>query len=263
MRAHCRAGKTHTVYGDGGGGDRSAELGGEELVEGDTGLTGRVMELMLAEGKAGADGEECIASRFALSLLDIYDEKALRPPVPRASPRPPLAPSATRGRCEASRAPALSRRADARAALQVTDLFDPPREKKVREAPDGVYVEGVEWRPLLTTAQGLARLRDGLKGRHVCSTKMNSVSSRSHTICQLRASRDYPQPSGEVVTRTGVLTVVDLCGSERVKKSAVGGARSVRAPLHAACGAVLAAGLDAVAARRAVVQIGSPRRWAG
>jgi hypothetical protein len=156
-----------------------------------------------------------------------------------------------------------ARRADARTALQVTDLFDPPREKKVREAPDGVYVQGVEWRPLLTTAQGLARLRDGLKGRHVCSTKMNSVSSRSHTICQLRASRDYPQPSGEVVTRTGVLTVVDLCGSERVKKSAVGGARSVRAPLHAASGAVPAAGLDAVAARRAVVQSGSPRRRAG
>jgi hypothetical protein len=89
VRANCRAGKTHTVYGDGGGGDRSAELGGEELLEGDTGLTGRVMELMLAEGKAGADGEERIASRFALSLLR---REGAAPACPSSFPSPPPPP---------------------------------------------------------------------------------------------------------------------------------------------------------------------------
>ncbi|KAJ1465394.1 hypothetical protein T484DRAFT_1864946, partial [Baffinella frigidus] len=36
---------------------------------------------------------------------------------------------------------------------KVTDLFDPPLEKKVREAPDGVYVENAAWKPVLSVAQ--------------------------------------------------------------------------------------------------------------
>ncbi|EKX33126.1 hypothetical protein GUITHDRAFT_148144 [Guillardia theta CCMP2712] len=95
---------------------------------------------------------------------------------------------------------------------KVTDLFDPPHEKKVREGANGTYVEGSKWKSVLS-------------GPQVCFTAMNSTSSRSHTICMFRVSRDEEREDGEVVNRSGIITIVDLCGSERVKKSEVDGSR--------------------------------------
>jgi len=108
---------------------------------------------------------------------------------------------------------------------KVTDLFDPPHEKKVREGANGTYVEGSKWKSVLSGPQAQARLQEALQGRKVCFTAMNSTSSRSHTICMFRVSRDEEREDGEVVNRSGIITIVDLCGSERVKKSEVDGSR--------------------------------------
>jgi hypothetical protein len=170
------AGKTHSIYGSGG-----------QLDEGSTnpeaGLTERVMKYLISCGNTEAETASTVSYRYAVSMLDIYDEK-------------------------------------------VTDLFEPGHEKKVREGPrGGVYVEGQNWKAVKTATEASTRVREGLLGRKVCYTTMNSASSRSHTICMFRVSRDQVQEEGEVLNRTGIITIVDLCGSERVKKSEVEGSR--------------------------------------
>lgn len=51
--------------------------------------------------------------------------------------------------------------------------------------------------------------------RHVASTHLNQVSSRSHSICIIEVIQKYPNDS----EKKGVLNLVDLAGSERVSKS--------------------------------------------
>ena len=124
-------------------------------------------------------------SKFTLSFIDIYDER-------------------------------------------VYDLMDPGNEKKVRESSNSVYVEGAVWRPLLSVEQSLALCEDALKNRRIAETKMNMRSSRSHTLCMIKVCRDLDQVStgiSSVRSTTAVITLVDLCGSERVKKSDAEGAR--------------------------------------
>lgn len=46
-----------------------------------------------------------------------------------------------------------------------------------------------------------------------------------------RVSRDETQEDGNVLNRTGIITIVDLCGSERIKKSEVEGTHILKSPL--------------------------------
>jgi hypothetical protein len=111
---------------------------------------------------------------------------------------------------------------------RVFDLLDPGHEKKVRESSNGVYVEGASWRPLLSVGHALSVCEEALKNRRIAETKMNSRSSRSHTLCMIKVCRDLDRLSdglSSVRSTTAVMTLVDLCGSERVKKSDVEGVR--------------------------------------
>ena len=56
----------------------------------------------------------------------------------------------------------------------------------------------------------LQLLKLGEQNRHVNSTKLNRISSRSHSICMLKVSSAQTQ---------GLINLVDLAGSERVSKS--------------------------------------------
>merc|ERR1712048_632045 len=63
-------------------------------------------------------------------------------------------------------------------------------------------------------------MRDGIERRHVTSTAMNAESSRSHLILIITIESTN-RKSKEVAT--GKLTLCDLAGSERLKKSEVAG----------------------------------------
>eukprot|EP00802_Teleaulax_amphioxeia_P007888 Tamp_07896.p1 GENE.Tamp_07896~~Tamp_07896.p1 ORF type:complete len:719 (-),score=91.44 Tamp_07896:262-2340(-) len=167
------AGKTHSIYGK-----RDHEPAHPEA-----GLTDRIMTHLISSGIAEMKSAPGVSYRYAVSMLDIYDEK-------------------------------------------ISDLFEPGHEKQVRLTQKGaVYVEGQNWQPVSEPLQASSTVRAGLQHRTVCCTAMNSESSRSHTICMFRVSRDETQEDGHVLNRSAIITIVDLCGSERIKKSEVEGAR--------------------------------------
>ncbi|MCL4163210.1 UNVERIFIED_CONTAM: hypothetical protein GTU68_041085 [Idotea baltica] len=68
-------------------------------------------------------------------------------------------------------------------------------------------------------------LVEGSKLRHVGSTEMNNVSSRSHSIFMIRVEQEE-EVEGESKIRAGRLNLVDLAGSERQKKTQATGGRS-------------------------------------
>jgi len=88
------------------------------------------------------------------------------------------------------------------------------------------FVTNVTERVIENTEDVVKTLADGEVNRSTASTKMNSVSSRSHLLLQLLIEgRD--KVSGQV-TR-GKLTMVDLAGSERISKTEATGQRLVEA----------------------------------
>jgi ribulose bisphosphate carboxylase small subunit len=99
------------------------------------------------------------------------------------------------------------------------------RKRKVRIHPMlGVYVEGLMYERVTTWQQCLKFLQRGLQLRHTAATKMNSASSRSHAIFQLRIIQTDLTDIGPIQKRSNIY-LADLAGSERIKLSAVEGDR--------------------------------------
>ena len=89
-------------------------------------------------------------------------------------------------------------------------------ELKIKEDPKrGTYVEGLQDICIVNEEEIMTVICTGETMRHVASTQMNQVSSRSHAICMIEIISKYPNDS----ERRGVLNLVDLAGSERVSKS--------------------------------------------
>ncbi|CAM9832113.1 unnamed protein product, partial [Pylaiella littoralis] len=105
---------------------------------------------------------------------------------------------------------------------------------KIHEDVQGnVFVKASETRdlsliPVTTLDEVLDIINLGLKVRATHETKMNQVSSRSHTVFTATVVQRDPCTDE---TMTGVLNLVDLAGSERLKKSASEGQRKIEA-LH-------------------------------
>ncbi|ODN03319.1 Kinesin-like protein KIF3A [Orchesella cincta] len=96
------------------------------------------------------------------------------------------------------------------------------KENKDRE----VYVKDLST-PVVVDADDMDRvMRVGNKNRSVASTKMNSISSRSHAIFSIyvECSTDAG-PTKESFLRMGKLNLVDLAGSERISKTHASGDR--------------------------------------
>ena len=68
----------------------------------------------------------------------------------------------------------------------------------------------------------------GHKMRHVGATKMNSESSRSHSIFTLYVETSEVK-DGQEIFKCGKLNLVDLAGSERQKKTNATGIRLLEA----------------------------------
>ncbi|KAF6015707.1 hypothetical protein HII12_000869 [Brettanomyces bruxellensis] len=103
------------------------------------------------------------------------------------------------------------------------DLLDPQNNKHlaIRENNvDGVYVSHLETFYVANLADVYTILRQGSRNRTTGSTVMNSQSSRSHSIFQIKlASKDL---DGGVV-KTGNLFLVDLAGSEKIDRTGATG----------------------------------------
>lgn len=88
---------------------------------------------------------------------------------------------------------------------------------EIREDNEGnVFVKDLSLVPVTTMEEVMSLIATGLRVRATHETKMNSFSSRSHTVFTITVlQRD--KITGEAIT--GMLNLVDLAGSERLKKS--------------------------------------------
>jgi hypothetical protein len=113
---------------------------------------------------------------------------------------------------------------------------NPPLKATQRKPADGGGWELSEctWIRCTSPEYLLECFRKGQKGLVYAETMMNKHSSRSHCVLQLRVNRvprldtaAVAEATGkvEIVQQRGLLTVVDMAGSERVKKSQSSGLR--------------------------------------
>eukprot|EP00768_Dysnectes_brevis_P004157 gnl/Dysnectes_brevis/2965_a3651_892.p1 GENE.gnl/Dysnectes_brevis/2965_a3651_892~~gnl/Dysnectes_brevis/2965_a3651_892.p1 ORF type:complete len:859 (+),score=247.66 gnl/Dysnectes_brevis/2965_a3651_892:59-2635(+) len=93
---------------------------------------------------------------------------------------------------------------------------------KIRESPQrGVYIEAAVETPVYDMDGIITVLNIGEGNRSVSSTKMNAVSSRSHSILIIMVE----QRRRDGGKKTGKLCLVDLAGSEKVGKTGATGDR--------------------------------------
>ncbi|PWZ24182.1 Kinesin-like protein KIN-7D, chloroplastic [Zea mays] len=85
----------------------------------------------------------------------------------------------------------------------VNDLLNPAGQNlRIREDPQGTFVEGIKEEVVLSPAHALSLIAAGEEHRHVGSTNFNLLSSRSHTIF--------------------TLNLIDLAGSESSRAETTG-----------------------------------------
>jgi len=104
-------------------------------------------------------------------------------------------------------------------------LGDPSKQKKSLEVKKDVgrgimYVDGVTEHEVNSPAELEALMADGEKKRHTSATKMNSASSRSHLLLSIIVEGKVQETQAVIY---GKVTLCDLAGSERPKKSEVVG----------------------------------------
>ncbi|AMD20159.1 HCR009Cp [Eremothecium sinecaudum] len=85
-----------------------------------------------------------------------------------------------------------------------------------------IHIQNLQEFHITNACEGIKILQKGLKHRQVASTKMNDVSSRSHTIFTIMLYKNY---DGELF-RMSKMNLVDLAGSENINRS---GAQNLRA----------------------------------
>ena len=110
----------------------------------------------------------------------------------------------------------------------VFDLLAPEGRVKrdVKSGPGGAYVHNITERPIVSQDDVERAMADGQEHRTLAATSMNSESSRSHLILQLRVDTHNKISKARSSSK---LTLVDLAGSERVAKSEVSGPQLVEA----------------------------------
>eukprot|EP00056_Hartaetosiga_gracilis_P005796 m.89061 g.89061 ORF g.89061 m.89061 type:complete len:952 (+) comp12283_c0_seq1:93-2948(+) len=111
---------------------------------------------------------------------------------------------------------------------KVYDLLSASRKKtlSIHSSVQGTYVGNLIEIDVNTVKDIERIMAKGDKNRSQAATKMNTDSSRSHLLLQLKVT-GYNNISN--TTTVGKLTLVDLAGSERVSKSEASGERLVEA----------------------------------
>ncbi|KAL6912029.1 hypothetical protein ACP4OV_000834 [Aristida adscensionis] len=106
----------------------------------------------------------------------------------------------------------------------VNDLLNPAGQNlRIREDPQGTFVEGIKEEVVLSPAHALSLIAAGEEHRHVGSTNFNLLSSRSHTIFTLtiESSPCGESNEGDAVTLSQ-LNLIDLAGSESSRAETTG-----------------------------------------
>ena len=83
----------------------------------------------------------------------------------------------------------------------------------------GVYVDGLTEVFVASESELFDVIEAGEKGRTVASTRMNQVSSRSHQLFTVEIKQKLPDDT----EKKGVLNLIDLAGSEKIKDTGVTG----------------------------------------
>ncbi|KAG1346920.1 kinesin-like protein KIN-8A [Cocos nucifera] len=96
----------------------------------------------------------------------------------------------------------------------VRDLLSPGRPLVLREDKQGIVAAGLTQYRAYSTDEVMALLQQGNQNRTTEPTRVNETSSRSHAILQVVAEYRIKE-SGNVVSRVGKLSLIDLAGSER------------------------------------------------
>lgn len=100
----------------------------------------------------------------------------------------------------------------------VKDLLDASKTNlSVREGKDHTfYVEGLTEEYVTDADEVLDALKRGDENRAVAATKMNAVSSRSHSVFMMKVNQ---RKIDDGSTKTGQLNLVDLAGSEKIQSA--------------------------------------------
>ena len=108
---------------------------------------------------------------------------------------------------------------------QVRDLLMPgSKELQVREDINHKpYVEGLTFKKCISSEQVMKNLLVGNTRRQVAATKMNEVSSRSHSVVMIKIGVQHDPPNIKKPDTQSLLYIVDLAGSERQGKTGAEG----------------------------------------
>ena len=107
------------------------------------------------------------------------------------------------------------------------DSFSRSKPKRLREDKEkkSMYVSGVTQVEVQTTEQAFAAFHQGQEKRRIAHTQLNAVSSRSHSIFNIKLVQAPMDPLGEDLLSEkkliciSQLSLVDLAGSERLART--------------------------------------------
>ena len=97
-----------------------------------------------------------------------------------------------------------------------------PREDPIQRV---VKVAGLQEIPVATASDVLRLIEEGATRRTTEGTAANAVSSRSHAVLQVRVACKKFLGGGRTRVSTGIMSLIDLAGSERASATNNRGAR--------------------------------------
>lgn len=104
---------------------------------------------------------------------------------------------------------------------EIRDLLCQSKKCELREGPNGVYIPNLTDLAVTNIAEVRSIVREqAYPNREVRGTSMNEHSSRSHCLLFVTCKKTHSRTG---LVRSGKLILIDLAGSERLKKSEVVG----------------------------------------
>jgi len=109
----------------------------------------------------------------------------------------------------------------------VNDLIEPLNKNlEVRESiSNGIYINRLCEKSVQSYEDVITELIKGDEFRSIAATKLNELSSRSHTVFRINISSEELNASGKGAKRVSQLNLVDLAGSEGASKTQAEGIR--------------------------------------